>query len=340
MATNITTNFDTIYLTAHLPENVYIGTNASSIEVSIYIDADKVFSSVYYPYNQVVCVRDIRSIVEAAMLDQELDMAKLRIDADEPNNGPGSIVENIRVIYSDFKSTLGSETFLNLNFLTTRKSTLIPRDGLVKLSNYTRAYVESSNYALIHYSVPYIPGEIFQYNCYLGRVQSTTEKIVTVNLTHAYFKELVDNYRNTDCKVHGVEYQIGARMFNIFFTDEQPTDVFSFINAFNVVERIYLYGSTTTKTEVSRSEAVCGRNTQFYDETVTVKHEVETAPMPYDEAMWLSQLFTSKHVSKLLDNNHFAQVLMTDITSEVTDSSKELVRLKFAWKYADGVEWL
>jgi len=34
------------------------------------------------------------------------------------------------------------------------------------------------------------------------------------------------------------------------------------------------------------------------------------------------------------------QVLISDITSEVVDSDKELSRLKFSWQYADGNEYL
>ena len=91
---------------------------------------------------------------------------------------------------------------------------------------------------------------------------------------------------------------------------------------------------------MDRSEAVCGRKTQFYDETVKIKHEVETAALSYDEAKWLNQMLTSKLVEHPDDNGDTVQVLISDITSEVTDSSKELIRLKFSWKYADGIEYL
>ncbi len=339
MATNITNSFDTIYLTAHLPENVYIGTSASSIVVEISVDGDTVFSSTYYPYNQVVCVRDIRSIVEAAMFDQGLDMATLQIEAREPG-GASSVVDDVKVICSDFKSALGSEAFLLQNFLTTRDCALVPRNGRVLLHNYAKAYAQGSNYAVIHYSVYHISGQTFQYNVSFSSMQSTTTKIVSANLTYAYFKGMVDNAYNTNCKVHGVEYHIGNRQFNIFFTDEEPTEQFEFLNAFNMQETVYLFGTTTTKTEVERSEALCGRKSKFYDETVKVKHEVETAPMPYKEAKWLSQMFTSRWVVRPVGDGMTAEVLISDITSEVTDSDKELIRLKFAWKYADGVEWL
>ena len=71
-----------------------------------------------------------------------------------------------------------------------------------------------------------------------------------------------------------------------------------------------------------------------------VRHEVETAPLTHDEAMWLNQMLTSRLVLKPVDNYDTAQILISDITSEVSDSDKDLVRIKFCWKYADGNEWL
>ena len=90
MATTIKTDFDSIYLTAHLPEVVSIETDAVCLEVNIFVDGMKVFKSVYYPYNQMVCVRDIRSIVEASMYERQLVMASLRIEVYEPVNSTTS----------------------------------------------------------------------------------------------------------------------------------------------------------------------------------------------------------------------------------------------------------
>ena len=89
----------------------------------------------------------------------------------------------------------------------------------------------------------------------------------------------------------------------------------------------------------AHADTLAGK-TQFYDETVKVKHEVETASLPYDEAKWLNQMLTSKLVKRRIEDGSYEKVLISDITSEVTDSDKELIRLKFSWKYADGNEWL
>ena len=249
-------------------------------------------------------------------------------------------LEGIKVVYSSFRTSDDSESFLSTHFLTTRKSALLPRSGFLSLSNYTKANAQGSNYALIYYSQQGADGVVFTYTSTFSKMQSTTEGIVNKQLSHGYFKTLVDQAVGTNSKILGAEYHIGNRQFNIFFTDEKPTEEFSFKNAFNIMETVYLYNTTTIKTEIDRSEAVCGRKTQFYDETVKIKHEVETAALSYDEAKWLNQMLTSKLVEHPDDNGDTVQVLISDITSEVTDSNKELIRLKFSWKYADGIEYL
>lgn len=337
MTTNIVNSFDDIYLSSHLPETVNISTSEVSVEFILYVDGDMVFSSVYYPFNHLVQVRDIRSIIEAAMYDMDLSIATLTLEAKQPD-GASAIIEDVKVICCSFKSTLGSEAFLRQNFMTTRKSALIPRGGKVDLHNYAQAEESGNNRIRIYYTIPETGDAIHNLSYGLNPIQSPVDAVILTTLNESYCKSKVGTA--TNCKIHAAELRLGARAFDLFFTDETPSDEFAFINAFNVEERVYLFGATTTKTEVNRSEAVIGKRTQFYDETVTVLHEVETAPMPYDEAMWMSQMFTSKYVSRILPNNSFAKILISDITSEVTDDDKSLIKLKFYWKYADGVEWI
>ena len=339
MAIYTITDFESIYLTSQLPEEISFETEADSLKVTIYVNNSKVFSSDYYPYYGEVIVHDIRSLVEAFLEERRLCLGTLKIvateivqsqpditydddgnivyDYDNQSEDPETeTIDNIKVVYSRFKTTDESSDFLDSCFLTNRKSALIPKSGQLKLSNYTRANASSYNTAYIYYSRSANPGVISTYHNNMNSVQSTTEKIV------------------------GVEYQIGDREFNIFFTDEEPTDVFSFFNAFNIEERAYLFGATTIKTEIDRSEAVCGEYTQYYDEKVKTKYEVETAPLPIDEAKWLNQMLTSNLVKHGMEDGTFEDILISDITSEVSNSDKDLIRLKFSWKYADGSEWI
>lgn len=338
MATNITNSFNSIYLTAQLPETVFIGTDQPNVTIRVEVDGDEVFRSVYYPYNQVIAFRDLRSIVEAAMFDQALDIANLEIWA-EPPAGNSSAVQDVKVVYSDIKYGVDTETLLKNMFLTTRTSALIPKDGHVILCNYTKAFEEGYSIIRIYYCYASAPGNIMEYIYHLDTVQSQKAGIISVKLDYSFFKTKVENGVGRNCNVHGAEYNIGNRHFNIFFTDEQPTDTFMFLNSFGEQETLYLYGTTAIKTEIDRSEAVSGRTTQYYDETIKVKHEVETAPLTYEEAKWVSEMLTSKYVFKYVGEHQTETLLISDITSEVTDSDKELTRIKFSWKYAKGSEW-
>lgn len=343
MAISTSTVFDNLYLTAHLPEKVTIITTAQAVEVTISLENTIAFSSVYYPYQNRISVNDIRSIIEAAMLTQGLPAASLSLVATESGvvNPATTSVSDIKVVYSALKYTDGSASFLLTHFLTTRKSAMIPRSGELALNFYTEAFVQGSNTVKVYYRTTR-DNVRHTYTYSLGRMLSTTEGIVTMNLSHQHFKEVVEQSNPPfECVVDGVEYNIGNRHFNIFFTDEIPSDTFTFLNAFNIEETVYLFGATTIKTEVDRSEAVCGRTTQFYDETVKVKHEVETSLLTYDEAQWLNQMLTSRQVKRQIDDNgSMATILISDITSEVSSADSEQIRLKFTWVYADGIEYV
>ena len=139
MATNITTFFDSYYLTSHLPETVDIGTSAEKVTVKVSIGGNVIFSSVFYPYNQVVAFRDLRSIVEAEMIEQEYDMAPLVIEAMEPGI-TSSVVNNVQVVYCDFKNADGSEVFLNNHFRV--RSDIFLSEGVV-FQKFVNLYIFS-----------------------------------------------------------------------------------------------------------------------------------------------------------------------------------------------------
>lgn len=339
MATNITTPFDSYYLTAHLPETVYIGTSATQLTVMVSIGNNVIFSSVFYPFNSVVALKDLRSIVEAEMYEQGYDIAPLEIEAMEPG-GASAVISDVQVMCSDFKYPYGSESFMRLNFLTTRKSAVIPTSGHVLLHYLAIANEQGSNYMRIHYSRPFIPNTFFEYTYTKPKILSTTTQIMMEQMDYDTFRQILDNQGFSNSTIHYVEIVYGSRRFTLFFTDEVPLLKLSFRTSLNLFETAYIYGVTTEKTTVDRSEAVIGRKTQFYDQTVTTKHEVETASLPKEEAEWLKQMFSSKEVLHLLPNDVQSKVLISDITSEITDSDKELTKFKFSFRYEDNTEWM
>lgn len=336
MATNITTSFNDIYLSAHLPEKVFIGSSASQVEVKVFVDGDEVFKSTFYPYNQVCCLRDLRSIVEQGLYDEGLDICTLSIEAKGVGDSTTSVIDDVKVIYSSFKTKEGSAAYLRNHFLITRKSALLPRDGgELTVSNYQ----ESQEFC--HLNIYYrFTNEQGIAREFIYPNQVSGHDLDSMTLSYSGLSYFVKNgIGRNDVVILGAEYYYGTRQFNVYFTDEKPSDVFLFYNAFGMIEKMYLFGATSIKTEVDRNEAICGNTTQFYDENVKVKHEVETAPLTYEEAKSMTEMLTSKYVTRRVGNSTFEKVLITDITSEVTDSNKELTKIKFSWKYAEGTEW-
>ena len=57
MAIYTITDFESIYLTSQLPEEISFETEADSLKMTIYMNNYKVFSSDYYPYYGEVTTR-------------------------------------------------------------------------------------------------------------------------------------------------------------------------------------------------------------------------------------------------------------------------------------------
>ena len=110
---------------------------------------NKVFSSGYYPYYEEMTIRDIRSLVEAFMEERNLCLGTMKIVAAEtvqtkPDityDDDGNIhynydnqseetdtetIDNIKLVYSRFKTTDESSDFLDSYFLTNRKAHCFP----------------------------------------------------------------------------------------------------------------------------------------------------------------------------------------------------------------------
>ncbi len=110
-------------------------------------------------------------------------------------------------------------------------------------------------------------------------------------------------------------------------------------------EHISLPRTTTTKVKTDRSVALLGKYSQFYDITHSKEHEVESAPLTSDECLQVEQMFTSPTVripygiySALYDNDFdvLSTILITDFTSELSDTDEKPNSVKFTWRFADN----
>lgn len=338
MATIINTKFLGPYLSADLPDEVEIESLTPQVTVTITINEVEVYSSPYYVYGLKAYVRDIRSIVEAAMLQKDLAIAKFLLTVKDYENFTYN-TGNVIVIYSHLKSLEGSEQQLTKSFLTTRKSALLSQTCPFTLYNYAQPYQQSSNYCDIYYNVPSVQS-MLKSTVTFGNKQSDTPKIIASEASYARFQNLLALSGIYNATIHRVFYRIGEREFNIYFSPTAPSDTFQFKGNFNLWETVCLFGATTSKTEIDRSEAVCGNKVAYYDTSVKVKHEVETAPLTLSEAQFLNQFLSSQEITREVADGLFAPVIISDISSEVSDNNSNPIRLKFTWTYADQIEFL
>ena len=201
-------------------------------------------------------------------------------------------------------------------------------------------YLRIIVYCIIYYKASYAPGQVLSYRSDFSSKISDTTTILSVNASYSRFQSILTAQDIIGVTITQVHYQVGYRVFDIYFTPDTPSDIFQFNNAFNLQDTVCLFAASTSKTDISRSEAVQGRMTSYYDITTRVRHEVETAPLTFIEAKHLTQLITSQKISRCVADDEFAPVIVADSTPEVTDNITSPIRMKFTYEYSDQTDWL
>ena len=232
--------------------------------------------------------------------------------------------------------------FMKNIFLNTRSYYVVPRSEYMPLS----LFMDGSE-------VPGLSGTaVFKMED--GRIYTYdfTRTTYNYNLPHIYYFYLcadaiqrqIEQAEGADSGELGtlVSFSVraGKRSVTIYVTDEEPAIYFDFRNAFNVDERIFIYGSMKLKTSFDRKEASLGGNTTFYNMSEERKYEVETVPMTMEEAEWFNEFLGSHYVERELNQDWQPTVLISDISSEISDSAKDLIKMKFSWRYQINARWI
>ena len=323
---NIITDIPTIVTTAELPDNIEIAIDGASAEVFVMIGAVPIFQTTLFAYEGRVTLYDLRAIMEEYLQSTTHPMTIASIWVNDVAAEETYISPEMYVVFSDFLIQ-DTSTFFRNHFLTTRSSFRIYRDGVqmlswlgntdetvdcytdaVSLDDSGNAIVTRIEVAPIRYRYPEISGDEIN-------VQEIAAQV---------------NGKLVSFTVHR-----GSRSMTFYVTDEKPDIVFSFRNAFNVIENAELYAVTTIKQKVEHSEANCQRNRIFYDKSTEHSFEVETAALSYEEAVWLQQLVASHNVTK--DER---EILITDSEAEISDSDSDTNRHKFTYKFARNEQTL
>ena len=72
----------------------------------------------------------------------------------------------------------------------------------------------------------------------------------------------------------------------------------------------------------------------IYDDKSTYEHEVETSMLFFEQANHISQLLLTNEIYINEQNGVQQPLIITDLTSEVSDADNATNSIKFKWKYA------
>ncbi len=334
----IQTTFNQLYLSAELPEEVVISTNLAAVNVTVYYFHAVCFTTTLYPYSGKATLRDIRSIIEQVIREEGYSCGQFEVYVTGGSENASS--GDFNVVYSDIIQQYSADTFCSGYFLTTRTSFRISSSGVQRLSLFAKAGETYTGYT----DCVVLPAG--SSTPVILRLTDTVQRTANMQAAVDYFDieadliqdAVYDNYPEQAGKLMAFTVHRGNRAMTFFVTDEEPDKNFSFLNAFDCLEYAEIYGVTTAKQKVERSEAVCGRRHLFYDKETTQSFEVETAALTYEEAVWLQQMLSSRKVivEGLPGTN--VEVLITESNTEISDSDNEKNRIKFTWKLADNVQ--
>lgn len=330
MSTERKFEFERLFFSSELTPLEYT-TDLDRLTVSIMATAsgEQIFSTTLYAYDGVVCLYGCNEIVEQYMIAKGLTYVNLSILC---ASADGDTLDSttVDVLYCSFKMPINAEIFASQHFLTVltaKRTTPHSSEPLTILVNKERNYLKA--------------------HCvYLNSDGKSESAVVTLadmgdqdrdyfaDTTYIEYDTIVEELKKSYDVETLIAYTIvfGERTFTYYVINDSPEMKFTFRNCFNAWETIALHAVTKQKTSVNRDIASINSVSIFYDQSVEKTYEVETAPLTSDEALWAEQLFISPSV--LLGSE---KVLITDNSSEITDSNATLNRLKFTWRFADAL---
>lgn len=323
----------TFTFSSSLPKRIPIKTDAQSVAVSVLCSGSAVFQTTLYPFNNYAYFYDLRSILENYLTKYNRSITKFQIKAQTASETALTKDDRI-VLFAKMYLEWSAQVFLQSNFLTTAKVYLIPRSAIQFLS-----FIPTANSTIKKYT-----------DCLVmenGKSTPTIESIdegtstPAMGTTHSVdiSPEYISSHLKTKGKLLSFTVHRGALAKTFYVIDKQPNIILSVYNEFMQYEYIFLYCTTKRITNFERSTAVCNGETSFYDDTTDSEFEVETSMLQYDDAVRISTLLLSHSVSLVTDVNedYGLPIIITDLTSEISDADNATNTIKFKYKFTDNI---
>lgn len=329
---------DTYTLSSSLPDSFLIDTQEDYVDVAITIQGQCIYETRLYSNSGSCTFYELRQIVEQNMIARQLPIATFEFIVDD-GNGIQEIDDKY-IIFSRYKNAAYSDIdFLQSHFLVNRTYITMPRDLSASLPFFATA---NEIFSMYYDCVFEKDGIIRQFRLGYNTYHYQRPEIYVIPIGPSSIKTMADNAVGEDCgKLLSFTVHAGIREMGVYVVDEMPSITFSFLNSYNVTESVFVMGTTTFKTEISHKEAVSKNVTSFYDKSVSRKWDVKTVALSQEEAKWYNEFLESEYVTYNMSQEHNAlRILISDITSEISDSSKDLVHIKFSWRYDDDSYWI
>ena len=327
-----------VALSSSLPSTLYIDQCTEGYaNVSVIINGKVIYSATLFAdTDKRVHVYGFRRIVEDYMAAYGQSHCTLSVEADM-GLGLDYLDPTLSVVYSKIRTSYEMDSdFLDTHFLTNRDAAFFnstalfslyffrssgdePLDGYIALV----AKDEEGNTAAFNYPFSYASANA-----------GYAYKNISIPALQTFISEQAPGFT-----LSGGTIYIAKRSFSFFITAQKPSYSFNFINAFNCWEQMPVFGCTTLKTEFAAKEAVCNGITSFYNRETTRKYEVTTRAMTLTEARHFNDFLDSNHIYYIIPPDQDYDILISDVTSEITDDATEKVRFKFSWRFADNTDW-
>lgn len=331
-------NLDTYTLSSSLPESFDIVTQGDYVVVAITLQGECIYQTRLYENGGSCTFYELRQIVEQKMIARHLSLASFEVAVDDGNCW--TELDEKFIIFSRYRNTEYIDIdFLQAHFLVNRSFYTMPREEHASIPFFA---TEQENFAIFYDCIFERDGEQSHYRLDYSMYHYARPNIYGISVAPMDIKRWVENEEAEDCgRLLSFTVHVGNRSLTVYVVDEKPCISFAFRNSYNAIETMFVLGSTTLKTEISHKEAVSQNITSFYDKSVSRKWQVKTVPLSQEEAMWYNEFLESDYVSLNLSQEHNdLRILISDITSEISDNSKDLVHIKFSWRFDDNGLWL
>lgn len=337
MAVQFITEFNDIIFSSEFPD-VILKTYEQKLKVSVRMLNKLVYNETLFAFEGTVSIHDLKSIIEMEMLTNYSSFSAVSISAYEESSSH-TVNATAYVIFCDASIDHSFAYALDRSFLTPLKAKSLLRAKNARDYLYWFSKKAETNNVRVQINYQINDSEILSSSFVLGKFSAAENCIQSYCVDYNSLSSLVPS----ESFILSATVLIGNRAMTYYFSDDMPNIILLFFNAFNCYELAALNCITTTITKANRSVAMCNGINQFYNQSNEQSFEVQTAPLLYNVAQWLTQLAISPEVrlvqsyDKLAENNAkvLPVILLTEVESKVSNSNENLNSLKFTFQFAE-----